>query len=290
MGFKLAPEGLKMRDIDPWQELYEARDTGAPVQARITRTRYINGQGDTWEVEFASIHAEGITGLIPSSQTGLPEGSPMENFVGQTISCKIMKIDRENNMIACSRKEAVDEAAARLFRELRQGEKISALVRAVTARSVYVDAGAGLIVRISGEKARLSAGVPLEVQYPKNSIIPVKVLEVDRENKRLSLEPVDPWEDWEFKRGEIISGRIAAVRDNVAYVVVKKGVVGRTYYNRRDSYKEGDSVEFQVKDFDREKRHLHLESYNPKKIARRRLQRAKRATGKEGAGNGNTKK
>lgn len=276
--YKIAPEGKKLRDIDLWDMLYDARDRGSIVEAQITRTYYV-GEGEkkveTWELHFLDLD-DGITGMIPASQTGLPVGVPMKLFQNQVVSCKVIDIDRKNSLVACSRKESVDIQAARLYRQLSEGEVIPATVRAVGLRNVYVDIGGGVIVKLDPDKVRLSAGVPLDVQYQTYGQIKIKVLSMDKETRIMEVEPLDPWEEWEFSRGEIISGRVVAVRDNVAYVAAKPGMYGRVYYGRNDRYKEGDYVAFQVQDFDRAKRHLHLVTYDMRRVAQVRREKSRR--------------
>lgn len=271
--FKIAPEGFSLRDLDPWSELYEAKERGSLVEALIVRTRRENNQEEAWELEFPG--KPGITGYVPASENGLPEGSPINEFVGQKILVKVKSIDRENDMVECSRKESVDISLFRLLNQLEEGEVINSVVRVVARRSVYLDIGGGVILRINRERARLSHGVPLDVQYEVGAVIKAKVIRLDKENKNIELEPVNPWEVWDYNRGEVVLGKVVAIRDNHAYISVKPGIVGRVMYKKADNYGVGDFVEFQVVSYNRAKRHLHLVKWDARRTAERRRERGR---------------
>lgn len=289
--YQIAPEGKKLRDLDPWDILYDARERGTFLEARIKRTRYI-GEGEskveTWMLNFLGMD-EGITGIISASQTGLPAGAPMKMFENQLISCKVVGIDQKNELVACSRKDYVDINKARLIRQLEVGKVITATVRAVGLRNVYVEViGGGVIVRLDPDKVRLSAGVPLDIQYQVDSEIKIKVSYLNKEDHTLEVEPVDPWEKGDFAQGETLSGCVVVIRDNVAYVAAGKGIFGRAYYSRNDRYKEGDDVQFQVQGFDKEKRHLHLIPYDKRRVAqvsREKSRRRRKAGGGQSTAN-----
>lgn len=270
--FKLAPEGSSLRDVNIWEELYEAKERGKIVEARIARVRRIDGQGETWELTFDD--KPGITGLCPTSETGLPEKAPLNNFVGQKITCKIMGIDREQSIVGCSRKEAVEISLSKIINQLEVDEKINARVRAVTG-SVFVDIGGGVIINIPRDKARLSFGVPLDVQYEDGAILKVKVTGLNTDERLIEVEPVDPWEENEYGRGEVVSGQVVLIRDNIAFIRVKPGIIGLAYYKKGDTYKVGDYVEFQVADYDRKKRRLHMIRWDSRRVSEKRRQRAR---------------
>lgn len=270
--FKLAPEGMSLRDVNIWEDLYDAKERGKIVEVRIKRVRRIDGQGETWELAFED--KPGITGLCPMAETGLPERAPMNNFVGQKIFCKIKDIDRENSIVACSRKEVIDISLSKIISQLEINETIGAIVRTVTG-SVYVDIGGGVVLRIPREKARLSDGVPLDVQYKDGSRFSVKVIDLKVEEKLIEVEPVDPWEQYDYKRGEVVSGQVVSLRDNLAFICVQPGIIGRAYYKKDDTYKVGDYVEFKVEDYNRHKRRLHMTRWDSRRTMEKRRQRAK---------------
>ncbi|MCL6639561.1 MAG: RNA-binding protein [Firmicutes bacterium] len=277
MNFKIAPEGIKLREIDQWGDLYEAMERGTPVEATLKRVRRTGANGETGS-EILELEFEGrpdITGYLNVRECGLPEKAPLNEFVGQKMYCKVKKIDKKNNAVVCSRKELVEETLKRIIGQTEQGEIIGSVVRAVN-RSLYVDIGGGVILKIGPEKARLSDGVPLDLQYEKLSRIAVKVTALDKEERIIRVEPVNPWENQDFKRGETIWVRVLLVRDNIAFVQVKPGIIGRLYYNVNDRYGPGDNIEVQVTDCDPARRRLHLKMWDGRRVGDRRRERARR--------------
>ena len=271
MSFKLAPEGFNLRELDVWGVLYEAKELGLVVEAKVSRLRHIEGQGETWELEFPD--SPGVTGLVPAAESGLPTRCPMTAFVGKPVGVKVKSIDKKNSMVACSRREAVEMALGRLMGQLEEGETINSLIRIVTEYNTYLDLGGGVIVNIPRDRARLSAGVPLDVQHQVGAVMKVKITKLNKELKEIQVEPVDPWEVWEFKRGEIILGQVVAVRELMVYAMVKPGLIGLISCKPHEFFEEGEQLEFQVISFNRAQRKLHLTAWNPKRAAERKRER-----------------
>ncbi|ABO49512.1 RNA binding S1 domain protein [Desulforamulus reducens MI-1] len=269
--FILAPEGLQLRDVDVWGPIYDAKTYGTIMDARIVRVRRIGNQGETWEIEFDD--APGITGLVPAEQTGLPEGTPVNAFVGSVISVKVMEINRKEGIVACSRKEVVNISLSKLLAAINVGQEISSIVKFVSDRNVYLDIGGGVIIRLPAEKARLSDGVPLDVQYRRGGKVNIIVTNLSKEDRGIEVEPIDPWERWTFSRGEVLSGTVVAVRDTAVFVSVKPGVIGMAPYKAADEFVHGDRLEFQVNKFDATKRKLHLIEWDPKKVGQRKREK-----------------
>jgi len=273
MEFKIAPEGIKLRDIDVWDEFYDSKERGIPMEAIISGIMRVPNEGDCWELVFKN--KPGITGYCSATESGLPERTPINEFAGQTIICKVNRIDKKNSAVICSRKEIVEANLKKLLNQLTHGEIINALVRAVN-RHAYVDIGGGVIIRIPQEKARLSDGVPLEVQYTDNDIIKVTVTQLNKEKQAIEVEPVDPWLQQIYNRGDVLSGQVVQIRDNLAFIKVKTGIIGRVYYKKTDSYKEGDYIKLQVSDYSQETRRLKLKYYDARQIFDRTRERARK--------------
>ena len=266
--FILAPEGFDMRDVDPWGPLYEAKTYGTILAANIVRRREIANHGDTWEIEFP--HHPGVFGLVPEAQTGLPEGTPMSNMVGAMINVKVMGIDRQEGLAACSRKEAVDQYLTKLIRKLAVGERIPGLVKFLGEGSVYTDIGGGVLVKLSAEQARISRGVPLDVQYQAEDRVELIVKRLDFGAKAIEVDLVNPWERWVFNRGEILLGKVVTIREKLAFIRVKPGVIGLVPNRKGVGFTLGEQIKFQVNAFDPQTRKLHLVEWNPDKAKQRR--------------------
>jgi small subunit ribosomal protein S1 len=280
------PEGLSARETDPWEELYDARDRGTLVRGTVVRTRHIDGQGPTWEVSLGEKQdAFGIRGLIPDSESGLPEGMAMSQLRNQVVQAKVKGIDRKNGIVALSRREAVEDSLTCLLAELEAGESLMAAVRAVSPGGIVVDVGGGILVRMSAARARLSRAVPVEAQYRVGQLIEVEIAGVDKETRRVSVAARDPWKAGDYIRGEMVAGKIVQISDNIAFVQVRPGLVGIAPYPKTESAKLGEYRDYQVTRYDPEKRLLHLVRWDDARIRERRRQRGQR-NGASGNGQG----
>jgi small subunit ribosomal protein S1 len=273
MEFKIAPEGIKLRDIDVWEDFYDSMERGTPIEAVICGTIRPSSDVEYWELEFKN--KPGITGICYAEDSGLPEKTPLNEFAGQKILCKVNRIDKDNNEVYCGRKDIILANLKKLLNQLTQGEVINALVR-VVKQHVYVDVGGGVIVRINQEKARVSDGVPLEIQYSEGDIIKLLVTQLNKEQEIIELEPVNPWEKQSYNRGDVLFGQVVYIRDNLAFVKVKAGIIGRVYYKKADNYKEGDYIKLQVSDYNPTTRRLHMKRYDARQILDRRRERARK--------------
>ena len=111
--------------------------------------------------------------------------------------------------------------------------------------------------------------------------IEVAVLEIDKENRRLSLGhkqlEENPWEELAVKYGvdTIVSGKVAEVTDKGATVVLEDGVEG--FCTARHLQKEdkgavavGDTMDFKVIEFNRDAKRIllsHLRTWEERKEA-----------------------
>ena len=288
MEFKIAPEGINLRDIDIWEDLYDAMERGKNIEGIIVgvlrplKFKEQAIENDTqddknkivgWELSFEN--KPGIMGVCGVENTGLPAGAPLNVFVKQKITCKITRVEKKKATVLCSRKEAVEENLNKLIHRLTQGEEINTVIRAIT-NNLFVDIGGGVILKIEQEKARQSAGVPLGVQYREGEILRVYVTVLDKDNKHIEVEPVDPWKEQSYFRGEVIAGQVVEIRDNLAFVRVKPGIIGRVYYKKTDNYSVGDFIKLQVDVYQPDTRRFKLTTYNRERVQDRRRNKAKK--------------
>jgi small subunit ribosomal protein S1 len=267
----IKPEGYQM-PADPRDVLHQARETGRVLEAVVNRVTYLES-GPVWEVSFVGL--DGARGLVPRSEMDVPD--PLVNrFVGQTIRVKVKGIDRETGLAACSRREAVADAAERLLAQVKEGQVLECLVRAVLPAGdgrpprLVVDAGGGYLVEVPRRDAALSESVPLGAQYRAGQLVKAAVKRADPQAGILELSVKaanpDPWAGCpDYKRGDIVAGRVAAVARNKAgnrFVFVEAegspGVIGIAPVPLRGVLRRGDRVSCAVASFSRENRKLHL--------------------------------
>ncbi len=204
----------------------------------------------------------GVRAFMPASRSGVRDAREMEKLVGQEITCRIIKFDATEEDVVVDRRAIAEEEALVLqqsrYGELKEGDVVSGTVRSLASYGAFVDLGGidGLLhvsdiswSRIGDPADVLSVGQELQL----------KVLKVDRENRRISLglrqlQP-EPWEavPEKYKVGERIRGSVTRLMDFGAFVELEPGIEGLIHVSEMswvkkvrkpsDILKEGDTVE-----------------------------------------------
>ena len=253
----LRPGGLEYRG-GAWDRLYDAMQKGYPIEARITRV--------TWETDLPvwELDLEVARGLVPSSETGLGNPALMPKFTGQKVLVKVKGIDKNAGIVACSRREAVADAREQLFKYLKVGQDVDAVIRVVTPKRLVVDIGGGVLVEVPRSAATRRKALRLNELFEPGRQVCVRVNVLDRESNVISVTMVDdvnPWEKApEFRRGDCVAGVVLNI--NSMFVMVEMmavpGLVGLAPLPMRGDLNRGDRVTCMVANFNREKKKLSL--------------------------------
>lgn len=249
--------------------MYQAKERGKAIDALVAALDYPDNT-PTWVLTFPDY--PGIKGLVPASESGLPDKALMPRFVGQPVRVKIKGLDRENGLAACTRKEAVAEAAAELLPELAENPDavLDGVVRCIVPGQngappkLLVDIGGGVLAEIPRPQALVRLTAPLGAQYSPGRRVRVKVTRVDPQSGLIEASVKkalpDPWERAEFKRGQFLSGTVARTDGRHVWVEpdLAPGILGLAPYPVVGSMGRGDRVSCVVASFDREKRKLRL--------------------------------
>jgi len=265
---KYAPEGY-VPAPDPWEALYQAKERGLTVDAQVVALDYPDNI-PTWVLTFLDF--QGIKGLVPAGESGLPDKGLMPRFVGQAIRVKVKGLDRENGLAACSRREAVAEAAAELLPRLAQDPDVvvDGVVKCIVPGAngappkLLVDIGGGVLAEVPRSQALVWLTKPLGAQYAPGQKVRVKITRVDPQAGRIegSIKKAlpDPWEKADFRRGQFISGTVARADGRHVWIEpdLCPGVLGLAPYPVVGSVERGDRVSCAVASFDRAAKKLRL--------------------------------
>ncbi|MEW6727555.1 MAG: 30S ribosomal protein S1 [Bacillota bacterium] len=266
----LKPESYQF-PADPWETLFQAKERGTVLTARVGALDYPDGV-PTWILAFPNL--DGARGLVPAAEAGVDK-SLMRRFVGQDIRVKVKGLDRDSGLVACSRREAVEEARTKL--NVRVGQVLECSVRAILPRDresgkpprLLVDVGGGVMVEIPEARAALRLSQALNRQYRIGETVAAKVTEVTDDGLPvLSVRHArpDPWACADFRRGSIIAGTVYTVRQTraghgrIVYVEphLTPGLLGIAPVPLVGEVKPGDRVTCAVATFDRASRKLRL--------------------------------
>jgi len=177
----------------------------------------------------------GLRGFLPASLVDLRRVRDLDPFIGDTITAKVIELDRARNNVVLSRRAHLEEALAEERTEfldnLHEGEVRDGTVSSVVNFGAFVDLG-GMdgLVHVS-ELSWQHVNHPSELVKVGDEV-KVKVLEVDRDRERISLSirqtTEDPWDVFagENEVGDVVEGMVTKTVPFGAFVSVADGVEG----------------------------------------------------------------
>lgn len=219
----------------------------------------------------------GVPAFMPGSQVDMRPIHDLDQFVGQDIPVKILKINRRRGNVVVSRKTAIEEElqARKLtaLEHLFEGAVVTGTVKNLTEYGAFVDLGGidGLLHVSDMSHGRVNH--PSEMVHVGDEIT-VKILKFDREKERISLGlrqlSPDPWETLPGRcpPGSRVIGRVMSITDYGAFVEIEPGVEGLIHisemtWSRRMKHpskvvKAGDQVEAVVLEVKSRERRVSL--------------------------------
>ncbi|HET7847213.1 MAG TPA: 30S ribosomal protein S1 [Acidimicrobiia bacterium] len=177
----------------------------------------------------------GLRGFLPASLVDLRRVRDLDPFIGQTITAKVIELDRPRNNVVLSRRAYLEEAQAEernaFLDGLGEGEVREGVISSVVNFGAFVDLG-GMdgLVHVS-ELSWQHVHHPGELVKVGDKVT-VKVLEVDRDRERISLSirqtSDDPWDVFarEHEVGDVVDGVVTKTVPFGAFVSVADGVEG----------------------------------------------------------------
>ena len=256
--------GLKQLTPHPWDALDPNLKVGDKVKGKVV---VIADYGAFVEVQ------PGVEGLIHVSEMSwsLHLRSAQDFLkVGDEVEAVILTLDREERKMSLGIKQLKPDPWATITEKYPINSKHTATVRNFTNFGVFVELEEGVdgLVHISDlswtKKIKhpsefTSIGEPLEVV----------VLEVDQENRRLSLGhkqlEENPWNEYEntYSVGSVHEGTITAMGEKGATVTLAEGVTG--FCSNRNlvkedgtTAKEGEKLPFKVTEFNKGSKKITL--------------------------------
>ncbi len=219
----------------------------------------------------------GVPAFMPGSQIDTRPVHNLDQFIGQDIPVRIVKVNRRRGNVVVSRRMAVEEdrkaRKASALEHVEEGSVVTGVVKNLTDYGAFIDLGGidGLL-----HVSDMSHG---RVNHPSQVIqvgqeITAKVLKFDREKERISLGirqlTPDPWETMgeRLPKGSRIVGRVMSVTDYGAFIEIEPGVEGLIHvsemtWSRRMKHpnkvvKAGDQVEAVVLEVKQKERRVSL--------------------------------
>jgi small subunit ribosomal protein S1 len=204
----------------------------------------------------------GVPAFMPGSQVDTRPSHDLDQFLGQDIPVKVIKLNRRRGNVVVSRKMAIEEdlkaRKERALEHLEEGAVVSGTVKNLTEYGAFVDLGGidGLLHVSDMSHGRVTHAS--EVVRVGDELT-VKILKFDRAKERISLGlrqlSPDPWETLPERcpAGSKVVGRVMSITDYGAFVEIEPGVEGLIHisemtWSRRMKHpskvvKVGDQVE-----------------------------------------------
>ena len=268
--------GLKQLTAHPWEALDQNLKVGDKVKGRVV---VMADYGAFVEI------APGVEGLIHVSEMSWSQHlrSAQEFMkVGDEVEAVILTLDREERKMSLGIKQLTPDPWENIEVKYPVGTKTTAKVRNFTNFGVFVEIEEGIdgLIHISDLSWTKKVKHPGEFTSV-GADIEVVVLEIDKENRRLSLGhkqlEENPWNEFEnqYSVDSIHEGTITEMTDKGAVVALGENVEG--FCPARQLVKEdgttpktGDKLNFKILEFSKATKRItlsHLRTYEEAKRA-----------------------
>ncbi len=208
-----------------WDEITEAYEAGRLVTGTVVQ-RIKGGL----QIDLGKLRA-----FLPASQVELRPPQDFEQYIGQTLEAKVVKLSKRRRNIVLSRRVILEEELAAqktaLFENIETRQIRSGVVKSITTFGAFVDLGGidGLLHKTDMSWRRVNH--PSEVVAVGDEI-DVMVISVDRDTEKVSLglkqKTVDPWESVEDKYpiSSTVTGKVVGIVNYGAFLELEEGVEG----------------------------------------------------------------
>ena len=228
--------GYKQKSSDPWAVVDDRYPVGAKVQGRVVS---LTNYGAFVELE------PGVEGLVHVSEMSwtrrVRHPSKLVN-VGDMVDVMVLDVNKATKRISLGMKQVEADPWATIDERYKPGERIEGKVRNLTDFGAFVELEPGVdgLLHISDMSWTRNIGHPSEI-LKKGQSIETQVLNVDRDNKRISLglkqiQP-DPWESvaQRYPMGSRVTGKVVRLTDFGAFVELEAGVDGLLHVSQMSS-------------------------------------------------------
>lgn len=260
-GYVLLSE-RKVMATKNWEKLVAEYDEGAYVEA--TGREAVNG-GLIADVM-------GVRAFIPASHLSRRFVENIGEFVGKTMTVKIIEVDKAKKRIVASRKAYLLDEKKKAWEKIEKDQVVNGIVRRLTDFGAFVDIGGvdGLIHVTDLAWHRVKH--PSEVVTPGQEVT-VKIIGVDKEKERIqlslkALQP-QPWDvaEEKYPEGSIVEGKVVRITTFGAFVELEPGLDGLVHISQcalkriakvEDAVQVGQTVRVKVLKVDKEAKRISL--------------------------------
>ncbi len=248
-----------------WRRIEAAAESGEPVEGAVIEV-----------VKGGLIIDLGVRGFLPASLVDIRRVPNLDEYMGQSIECKVIELNRSRNNVVLSRRAVLEEQRKedreRILDRLQPGQVVQGTISNIVDFGAFVDLdGIDGLIHIS-ELSWSHVNHPSEILNIGDTVS-VKVLDIDRQRQRISLglkqTQEDPWQRVvdTYNIGDELEGNVTKVVTFGAFVEILDGVEGLVHIselaqhhvdNPREIIQPGDPVRVKILEIDSERRRLSL--------------------------------
>jgi small subunit ribosomal protein S1 len=248
-----------------WKRIEGAAESGEPVEGIVIEV-----------VKGGLILDLGVRGFLPASLVDIRRVQDLDEFMGQTLRCKVIELNRSRNNVVLSRRAVLEEERKEMRQaildRLSPGDIVTGTISNIVDFGAFVDLdGIDGLIHIS-ELSWSHVNHPSEL-LEIGQEVQVKVLDIDRDRQRISLglkqTQSDPWQEVldRHDQGDVIEGKVTKVVTFGAFIEIVPGVEGLVHIselaqhhveNPREIVSPGDEVKAKIIEMDADRRRLSL--------------------------------
>ena len=219
--------GYKQKSNDPWETVETRYAPGTKTHGRVVS---LTNYGAFVELE------PGVEGLVHVSEMSwtrrVRHPSKLVN-VGDEVEVIVLDVNRGAKRISLGMKQVEPDPWTTIEERYKPGTRVSGKVRNLTDFGAFIELEPGVdgLLHISDMSWTRNVGHPSEV-LKKGQDIETQILNIDRDNKRISLglkqiQP-DPWSTvaQRYPMGSRVTGKVVRLTDFGAFVELEPGVDG----------------------------------------------------------------
>jgi small subunit ribosomal protein S1 len=248
-----------------WRRIEAAAESGEPVEGNVIEV-----------VKGGLILDLGVRGFLPASLVDIRRVHNLDEFMGQTLECKVIELNRSRNNVVLSRRAVLEEerkeVREQILGRLEPGQVVEGKISNIVDFGAFVDLdGIDGLIHIS-ELSWSHVNHPSEV-VAIGDTVRIKVLDIDRDRQRISLglkqTQEDPWQRVisAHRPGDVLGGTVTKVVAFGAFVEILPGVEGLVHISElADHHVEspsevvepGATLDVKILEIDEERRRLSL--------------------------------
>ena len=220
---------------------------------------------------------KGIRIFIPLSLSAIPRDANVEDYRGKEVTFRVIEYNEQARKVIGSVKVLLDEQKHakedEFWNNIEVGKMYKGTVTSLSSYGAFVDIDGVVqgLLHISGmtwERDKKPADI-LKVGQE----IKVKVLEFDKENKRLKLEydkkGANPWDKFaeKYNVNDVVTVKVANLMPFGAFVIIDKGIEGLVHISQisekritrpEEVLKVGQKVNAKIINIDLENKKIEL--------------------------------